>query len=251
MRSSIRIPLLSLVALGALAAASGGVPQADAELRFRFRGHIGGRVQVRAPRIRYVPRPVVRWWPSYVVYHNHADVYEPQPSYVVPQQPGGPSSYQVAPVRPPLTKLAVGGLIGLSEISDGAGEASVSRSERGLVVLGRLADHWLVEGSLRQSFDHITSERRSYAGVGLVAEIVPQSTLTPYALVGVGKDTNSDSAYAELGGGLRLNLGPRLQLNADLRTGSLAEFAEQGGIQAADPQDLRYGKFQLAALIRF
>lgn len=234
-------------ALSALLAI-GGVSDSEAGIRVHGHVHIRGGIRVSAPRVRYYPRPVVRWWPSYVVYEQPYQ--EPAPIYVS-QAPASPGAY--APARQPLPQLAVGGFLGVAELRDAEGSALGNRGERGLLLHARVADHWHLEGALRQASDTDSNlGRDTYAGIGVLGELFPRATISPYGVVAVGREFTDRRSYAELGGGLRLGVGPSVELSADLRSGGLSKVdLEADGARAADLQAAGYSRLQIAALVRF
>lgn len=222
---------------------------AAADFRFRF----SGGVRVHAPRVRFYPRPILPWWPTYVVVRP---AYEPSTNYAAQgYAPGGPSTVAVAQPRPALNRYALGGFVGAATVGNGDGAPVSDFAETALALRARFADHWLIEGSLRQTREVGTDARKQYAGASLLAELAPYASFSPYVLGGLGADIGADSeaSYAEIGAGLRLHVGPSLELNAEVRGGVLSDDSSATSVslggEGAESQ--RLSRVLLGAMIRF
>ena len=225
---------------------------AEANFRFRFRGSVSGGGRVHAPRIRFYPRPILPWWPTYVIVRPPN---EASPSNVAPPYaPGGPSTVAAVQPRPALNRYALGGFIGVAAVGNGEGAPATEHAESALTVRARLADHWHLEGSLRQTQAvGEADERRQYAAASLLAELAPYASLSPYVLAGLGSELGADASYVEVGGGLRLHVGPSLELSAELRGGVLTDESTALSVSmAGEPsQSQPLSRALLGAMVRF
>jgi hypothetical protein len=183
--------------------------------------------------------------------------------YYPPIAPAPIEYVGVAPVavaEAPMARFGIGAFLGGVEV-DGthegrdAGLVAQYRLTRGLIIEAELAKNELADG--------LRVDRRFMAGLQL--ELSPQRRMTPYLAAALGTtqvqvgDTWEDNqALAEIGGGLRYRLSPRLSLFGDIRVGQrqLADSAQPvatGGVAAkALPADQEnYTRARLGGLVTF
>lgn len=222
---------------------------ASADIRVHIGGgarvHIGGG-PVRAHWVRpwrqvYHPRPVIRIGGSIWL----GGGYYSQPFAQPPPPPPPPAEscnceapnayYPIAPapvtyavaapvevVERPLPRWGLGAYLGGVSV-DGehegkdVGLVGQLRLTRGLIAEAEIAKNELADG--------VRTDRRFMAG--LQYELSPRNKLSPYAAAAIGvtqveigdNEWQDNQSVAEIGGGLRLRLGDRLQVFGDFRFG--------------------------------
>ncbi len=245
----------------------------------RVGGHVGGSIRWSRPaRVwRPAPRPFVSgsiyvgssgyqegYYPGGYVYPTYPTYAAPVvPSYYpVAPGPSGPSAYQYAAPAPQLSRFAIGVFAGgVATENDAQGD------DVGLLARVRLSPHFLVEGELgRSRMGEGTRVDRRLEGAGIY-ETHPYNTITPYLLAGIGAQDaevgstwKTQQSFAEVGGGLRWQLSPALQILGDVRFG---QRSETNG-QQARPTDVAarsiapqadapegYSRVRLAAALSF
>ncbi len=145
--------------------------------------------------------------------------------YPVAPGPQGPSAYQYVAPAPQLSRFAIGVFAGgVATENDAQGD------DVGLLARVRLSPHFLLEGELgRSRMGEGTRVDRRIAGAAIF-ETHPRSILTPYVLGGIGAQEAevggtwaTQQRFAEVGGGLRWQLSPAVQVLGDLRLGQRSE----------------------------
>lgn len=229
-------------------AVTAGAQAASADVRVHIGGgarvHIGGG-PVRAHWVRpwrYVrhPRPVIRIGGSIWLgggYYSQPFAQPPPPppppaescnceapNAYYPIAPA-PVTYAAAPVEVverPLSRWGLGAYLGGVSV-DGehegkdVGLVGQLRLTRGLIAEAEIAKNELADG--------VRTDRRFMAG--LQYELSPRNRLSPYLAGAIGvtqveigdNEWQDNQSVAEVGGGLRLRLGDRLQIFGDLRFG--------------------------------
>lgn len=240
MNRSHRIALLI-----AGAAITAGVQSAAADVRVHVGGsaHVrigGGPVRahwVRPWRQHHRPRPAIRIRGSIYVGGGY---YQPGPFAQPPPAPAAPCNcdtgnyYPIAPApvayvsgpvvvaEAPLPRFGLGAYLGGVSV-DGeqegkdVGLVGQFRLTRGLIVEAEIAKNELADG--------VRVDRRFMAG--LQYELSPRRRLSPYVAGAIGvtqveigdNQWEDNQSVAEVGGGLRLRVGERLQLFGDIRFG--------------------------------
>ncbi len=210
----------------------------------RVGGHVGGSVRWSRPaRVwRPAPRPFVSgtivvgggvyqdgYYPGGYVYPTYAAPVVP--SYYPVAGPQVQGSYQYVAPAPQLSRFAIGVFAGgVATENDAQGD------DVGLLARVRLSPHFLLEGELgRSRMGEGTRVDRRIEGAAIY-ETHPRNTLTPYLLAGIGAQDaevgntwTTQQTFAEVGGGLRWQLSPALQLLGDMRFG---QRSETDGMQA-------------------
>ncbi|MBK9070171.1 MAG: hypothetical protein IPL79_04090 [Myxococcales bacterium] len=133
------------------------------------------------------------------------------------------------------------------------GAPASEHAETALALRARFAEHWLIEGSLRQTRSIEADERQQYVGASLLAELAPYASLSPYVLGGLGAELGTDASYVEVGAGLRLHVGPSLELSAELRGGLLTDDSSPTtiSVNGESSESQRLSRALLGAMIRF
>ncbi|MEZ4402680.1 MAG: hypothetical protein R3B06_21850 [Kofleriaceae bacterium] len=258
-----------------------GAQAASADIRVRIGGsariHVGGSVQVRAPRAHWVRRHTGvhiggSIWVGGGYYRPFAQPPPPPPpavdcncgqTYYPPIAPA-PVTYAVAtvqaPAPPPLARFGLGAYLGGVAV-DGqhegkdVGLVGQFRLTRGLIAEAEIAKNELDNGA--------RIDRRLMAG--LQFELRPYSRLSPYlagaigtSQVEVGQAWQDQQALAEVGAGLRYRLSDRISLFGDFRVGQrqLSDQATAQPIDAATARivpasDESYTRARLGGMITF
>jgi hypothetical protein len=193
------------------------------------------------------PAPVV---PSYYPYQTYQPVY-------------GVQSSQPSPPPPALPRFALGVFAGgVSTDNDQSGE------DIGLLARLRVTPRLLIEAELGKArMAEGKREDRRVEGA-LAYETSPYRNWSPYLTGGLGVQqanvgqSQSEQRFAELGAGLRLNLGTSLQLLGDIRLGqralvndspsaALPVDASARQISPAVDQPENYSRVRIAAVLAF
>jgi hypothetical protein len=249
---------------------------AQADVRVRIGGsiHVGGGFSVGVGRYHrpqvWQPGPVITgavvWGGSYQSGYYPGGYQYPQTAPVVPsyypyqayQPVYGVQANEPAP--PPLSRFALGVFAGgVSTDNDQSGE------DIGLLARLRVTSHLLIEAELGKArMANGQREDRRVEGA-LAYETSPYRSWSPYLTGGLGVQQatvgqwQAEQRFAELGAGLRLNLGTSIQLLGDIRLGQRAladdsatpatATARQISPQADQPEN--YSRVRIAAVLSF
>ena len=187
---------------------------------------------------------------------------EPQTYYPIAPAPATYAVAEAAPAPlPPLPRLGIGAYVGGVAV-DGQNEGKdvglvgQFRLTRGLIAEAEIAKNELAGGA--------RVDRRIMAGLQL--ELRPRAQLSPYlaGALGVTQVEVSDASWqdrqslAEVGGGLRYRLSPRLALFGDIRLGQrqLADGSQpvpmdSAAARAVPQADEQYTRMRLGGLVTF
>jgi len=273
-----------IVLLIAGLAVTAGAQAAAADVRVHIGGsaHVrigGGSVRahwVRPWRQTYRPRPVIRIGGSIWLggsYYNPGPFAQPPPppadcnceapAYYPPIAPA-PVAYVSGPVvvaEAPLPRFGLGAYLGgVSVGGEDEGE------DVGLVGQFRLTRSLLVEAEVAKNelADGARVDRRFMAG--LQYELSPRKKLSPYLAAAIGvtqveigdNEWQDNQSVAEVGAGLRLRVGDRLQLFGDFRLGQRQMIDNGDSVQpgiaarAAVPEEQeRISRVRLGGMIMF
>lgn len=212
----------------------------------RPRVYFGGGVYVRFATPPPPPPPVIECEPEPAPYYTEHPA--PTPVVVAPHQP--------------LPRLGLG-IMGGHYVEDDGRDGD----ELGLFARLRLSTalQLELEASKLEHDDDTRLDKR--LGAGLVVDLAPRSTLSPYVVgaLGVGRvqaDTyDADIGYGEIGAGLTWRLSDRVHLAGDFRWGRVSyEEVEAQPVAAsagaplppvASPDDQDYTRGRIAAILYF
>lgn len=157
--------------------------------------------------------------------------------YPIAPAPVAYAASPAAPVEEPLARFGIGAYLGGVSV-DGEKEGK----DVGLVGQFRLTRSLIAEAEVAKNelADGVRVDRRFMAG--LQYELSPRKKLSPYLAAAIGvtqveigdNEWQDNQSVAELGGGLRLRLGDRLQVFGDFRFGQREMIDNQDRPLATD-----------------
>ena len=163
-------------------------------------------------------------------------------------------------VAPRVSRWAFGAYAGSVDL-EGQQEAM---PDLGIMGQFRLSPAFTLEAELSHSEKTEITRVDRRIGASLLYDFSPDQTLSPYVLAGAGLSQTdigngailADQGYGEVGLGVRLRLGHRFQLVADVRLGS-RETQDDVVYKSSDPiapaveDEEQYARFRLGGLINF